>query len=160
MKHCFKKGVALVLTVLMVMSCFTAIISAAALDYDKCPHANPDNYVASTEYHAPTCTAFGYDQINYCYDCEHYYVPDDHVIPMVDHAYALLSHEHTIDGSVEGVVNTYKCATCDKTYEEDGANWTKTGVDADCITDGVVNYVCAHPSFLACALERIYIQAV
>lgn len=158
MKHCFKKGVALVLTVLMVMSCFTAIISAAALDYDKCPHANPDNYVASTEYHAPTCTAFGYDQINYCYDCEHYYVPDDHVILMVDHAYALASHEHTIDGSVDGVVNTYKCATCDKTYAEDGANWTKTGVDADCITDGVVNYVCAHEG-CDVAIEKVPVVA-
>ncbi len=144
MKHCFKKGVALVLTVLMVMSCFTAIVSAAALDYDKCPHTNENNYVASTEYHAPTCTAFGYDQINYCYDCEHYYVPDDHVIPMVDHDYALEKHEHTVEGSVEGVVNTYKCSTCELNYVKDGANWVVDGTDADCITDGVVNYTCGH----------------
>ncbi|MBQ9151652.1 MAG: hypothetical protein IJX72_05320, partial [Clostridia bacterium] len=86
MKLCFKKGLALVLAVLMVMSAFSTMAFATEADdiIDvNCEHKN--NEVYSTKYHAPTCSAYGYDQVNFCHDCSFYYIPDEHVIPKTGH---------------------------------------------------------------------------
>ena len=139
MKLCFKKGLALVMAVLMVMSAFSTIAFAAddnIIDVN-CEHKN--NEVYSTKYHAPTCSSYGYDQVNFCHDCSFYYIPDEHVIPKTDHDYDV-KHAHVGDD----VLKISVCKNCDDTKTEDITDeaWELVSTSDTCTLGGDLVYKC------------------
>lgn len=138
MKLCFKKGLALVMAVLMVMSTFGTMVFAADNIIDvNCEHEN--NEVYSTKYHAPTCESYGYDQVNFCHDCKFYYIPDEHVIPKTDHDYTV-THEH--NGDV--VTKISVCKNCGDVKLEDISNstWELAQAADNCTLGSELVYKC------------------
>lgn len=139
MKLCFKKGLALVMAVLMVMSTFGTMVFAAddnVIDVN-CKHEN--NEVYSTKYHAPTCVSYGYDQVNFCHDCKFYYIPDEHVIPKAGHDYTV-THEHKGD-----VVNKLSvCKNCGDSKVEDitATSWELAQAADNCTLGSELVYKC------------------
>lgn len=150
MKLCFKKGLALVMAVLMVMSAFSTIAFAADDDVINvnCEHKN--NEVYSTKCHAPTCSSYGYDQVNFCHDCGFYYIPDEHVLAKTGHDYEV-SHAHLAGGKVVKISDCKNCEPASPAVEGDDSTkveditaevWELTASSDSCTLGSDLTYKC------------------